>query len=164
MFETICTLPLTADLFAQALHPTEPVLSIGLSSGHVHTLRLPDSLGPDPADDDDGGGGGNEHPRRSSTGSLTNGGGARGCGQIATQWRTRRHKVSCRALGFSADGATLYSGGGDAVVKAACAETGQVGSKIIVAHSYVPWPHTHACAGKLSSAGGGKGDDRGAPD
>jgi hypothetical protein len=125
MFETICTLPLTADLFAQALHPREPVLSVGLATGHVQTLRLPSDLDADENDEGD---------KRTSIGSNDS---RRGRGQIATQWRTRRHKVSCRTLGFSADGATLYSGGGDAIVKAACAETGQVDSKIVVANPYV---------------------------
>jgi hypothetical protein len=128
MFETICTLPLTADLFAQALHPREPVLSIGLSSGHVQTLRLPSADDADGEDEDDDG-------KRGSIGSSSSDSRS-GRGQVATRWRTRRHKVSCRALAFSQDGATLYSGGGDAIVKQADAETGKVGSKIVVVNPY----------------------------
>jgi hypothetical protein len=130
MFETICTLPLTSDVFAQAIHPREPVLSIGLSSGHVQTLRLPAApLTANDDDDDDG-----QHAGDGANGAAV-GAARRGCGQIATQWRTRRHKVSCRCLHFSPSGETLYSGGGDGIVKAASAETGQVASKIVVANA-----------------------------
>ena len=125
MFESICTLPLTADLFAQAVHPREPVLSVGLATGHVQTMRLPSDL-----DANENGAADAKRASVGSSDSRRSSGGGRG--QIATQWRTRRHKVSCRTLAFGGDGATLYSGGGDAIVKAADTETGQVGSKIIV--------------------------------
>ncbi len=82
LFDTICTLPLPSDLFAQALHPTQPLLAVGLVSGHVQTYHLP---GPD---EDDA-----EHVEAEN-----------GCGKVLTQWRTRRHKGSCRALGFGIDG------------------------------------------------------------
>ena len=62
-FDTICTLPLPSELFAQALHPTQPLLTIGLATGHVYTYRLPsadDGAAPrsssyelSPKDDDD---------------------------------------------------------------------------------------------------------------
>ena len=45
MFDTVCTLPLSADLFTQAIHPQEPVVSVGLATGHVQTFRLPNEEG-----------------------------------------------------------------------------------------------------------------------
>lgn len=114
MFDTVCTLPLSADLFAQALHPKEPVVSVGLSSGHVQTFRLPSEIGDT---DDDGG---------SHTSSRN------GTGHIDTMWRTRRHKGSCRCLGYGLDGEILYSAGTDGLVKVARAETGVVENKIAI--------------------------------
>ncbi len=55
-----------------------------------------------------------------------------GVGHIDTVWKTRRHKGSCRTLGFSVDGAQLYSAGTDGIVKVADATTGQVAAKIAV--------------------------------
>ncbi|KAJ5811859.1 hypothetical protein N7474_008160 [Penicillium riverlandense] len=113
MFDTVCTLPLSADLFAQSIHPQEPVVSVGLASGHVQTFRLPSEDG----DSDDG----------ASNSSARN-----GKGHIDTMWRTRRHKGSCRCLGFGVDGQSLYSSGTDGLVKAANVETGQVENKIVI--------------------------------
>jgi len=114
MFDTVCTLPLSSELFAQAIHPSESVLAVGLSSGHVASLRLPDE--PEDNDGDDG-----DAP------SLAN-----GLGHIDTAWRTRRHKGSCRSLSYSPDGRALFSAGTDGIVKAADSETGKVVSKIVV--------------------------------
>lgn len=114
MFDTVCTLPLSADLFSQALHPKEPVVSVGLSSGHVQTFRLPTD---EAASDDD----------ETSNASSRN-----GRGHIDTMWRTRRHKGSCRCLTFGIDGETLYSAGTDGLIKAAKAETGVVENKIAI--------------------------------
>ncbi|KAI9834695.1 MAG: WD domain repeat-containing protein 55 [Phylliscum demangeonii] len=102
MFDTLCTLPLPSEVFAQALHPTEPILAVGLSAGHVHSYRLPAT--------DEG----------------------NGFGKLVTQWRTRRHKGSCRSLSYSTDGEVLYSAGTDGIVKAAATSTGQVLAKIAV--------------------------------
>ncbi|KAF2840452.1 WD repeat-containing protein jip5 [Patellaria atrata CBS 101060] len=115
MFDTICTLQLTSDLFTQILHPREPLLAIGLAAGHVQTFRLP------PVGDSDDG--------ISNDGKSAS---ENGCGQIETGWRTRRHKGSCRSLAFGIDGETLYSAGTDGIVKAASSETGQVASKVAV--------------------------------
>ncbi|KAF2140938.1 uncharacterized protein K452DRAFT_288334 [Aplosporella prunicola CBS 121167] len=110
MFDTVCNLPLSSDLFAQAVHPHAPLVAVGLSAGHVQAFRLPDEEAADgPA----------EH----------------GFGQIETAWRTRRHKGSCRALGFGTDGEVLYSAGTDGLVKAASAETGVVVAKMAVPSS-----------------------------
>ncbi|OAX85116.1 WD repeat-containing protein JIP5 [Emergomyces africanus] len=108
MFENLCSLPLSSDLFAQAIHPTEPLVAVGLSSGHVQTFLIPPT--------GDGGPGATKN----------------GFGHIDTAWRTRRHKASCRSLGFSIDGETIYSAGADGWVKAAKAETGVVNLKIAV--------------------------------
>ncbi|KAJ5500214.1 hypothetical protein N7453_009265 [Penicillium expansum] len=114
MFDTVCTLPLSSDLFAQAIHPEEPVVSVGLASGHVQTFRLPSLEGEDDED------------------AAPNSSARTGKGHIDTMWRTRRHKGSCRTLGFGTDGKTLYSAGTDGMVKAASTETGQVQNKIVI--------------------------------
>lgn len=115
MFDTICTLPLSADLFAQAVHPKIPLLAVGLASGHVATLSLPPVAGPDVDSDD-----------RDASPSVN------GFGEIETQWRTRRHKGSCRSLAFTLDGDALFSSGTDGIVKLADTETGRVVDKIAV--------------------------------
>lgn len=113
MFDTVCSLPLSSDLFTQAIHPKEPVVSVGLAAGHVQTFRLPT----EESDSDDD----------ASTSSARN-----GKGHIDTMWRTRRHKGSCRCLGFSVDGEMLYSAGTDGLVKIAKSESGQVENKIAI--------------------------------
>jgi WD40 repeat protein len=113
MFDTVCTLPLSSDLFTQAIHPKEPVVSVGLAAGHVQTFRLPS----EESDSDDD----------ASTSSSRN-----GKGHIDTMWRTRRHKGSCRCLVFSVDGEMLYSAGTDGLVKMAKSESGQVENKIAI--------------------------------
>ncbi|THW09230.1 WD40 repeat-like protein [Aureobasidium pullulans] len=115
MFDTICTLPLSSELFAQALHPTNPLVAVGLSSGHVATLRLP----PVEGDDED-----DAEAEAAATGR----------GQVEAAWRTRRHKGSCRSLGYSLDGSTLFSAGTDGIVKGADSVTGKVVTKIAIPH------------------------------
>lgn len=111
MFDTTCTFPLTSELFAQAIHPSESLVAVGLSSGHVSTLRLP------PAED-----GPAQKKRRGSNGTDI----------VDTAWRTRRHKGSCRCLCFSVDGSSLFSAGTDGIVKAADTATGKVMGKVSI--------------------------------
>lgn len=115
MFDSICTLPLHSDLFTQSIHPSEPILTVGLATGHVQTFRLP-SLG----GEDDG---------ASANGTVLSEA-SDGKGHIDTIWKTRRHKGSCRSVVFGYGGDVVYSAGTDGLVKAASTETGQVTSKI----------------------------------
>ena len=127
MFDTICSLPLTSDLFAQAIHPLEPVVAVGLSSGHVQSFKLPPAPisaenSPSPAEVL-----GQLFGRRLSSAASDN-----GLGEIESAWRTRRHKGSCRHLAYSVDGEILYSAGTDGLVKAARSESGQVIGKVAI--------------------------------
>ena len=132
MFDTTCLLPLPSDLFALILHPTLPILTVGLSSGHVHTYRLPSESETSPLSSPPPAAHTNGHTptsiissrRRSSTASEN------GLGSIETLWKTRRHKGSCRSLAFSHDGAICYSAGTDGLVKAFETDTGKVVSKV----------------------------------
>ncbi len=144
MFDTICTLPLPSDLFAQALHPNEPILTVGLSSGHVYTYRLPsDNDSPAPSSTSD------EAPlpifppppttngtgRRSSLNTSyrhSSSASENGLGSISTLWSTRRHHGSCRTLTYSLDGRTCFSAGTDGLIKCFDTETGRVTAKYAI--------------------------------
>lgn len=95
MLENLCTLPLQSDVFTTALHPTEPLLTVGLSSGHVQTFRLPPAGGNSRSSSDEDG-----------TSSLLSGGSGR---SIDTVWQTRRHKGSCRCLAYAHDGSGMLN-------------------------------------------------------
>ncbi|EPQ65981.1 Bgt-3341 [Blumeria graminis f. sp. tritici] len=118
MFENVWSLTLSSHLFAQSLHPTEPVLAVGLASGQVESFRLP----PAEAGSDD------EDDHNTSIASISS-------NAIDLEWRTRRHRGSCRTLAYSHDGEVLYSSGTDGLVKAASSQTGQVVSKIAIPYS-----------------------------
>lgn len=134
MFENTCTLPLPADVFTTTLHPTEPLLGVGLASGHVQMLRLPAGSSAEESVDGD-------------SSVLSD-----GRGMIDKLWETRRHKGSCRSLAYSHDGKgtrdnprlhqmphanaslrpAMYSAGTDSLVKHFDPATGQVISKLAV--------------------------------
>lgn len=127
MYDTTCTLPLTSELFAQSVSPTEPVFAVGLSTGHVQTFRLPpESSAYEAVDDREDDEDIKKEVERQVAAAES------GRGLIDTAWRTKRHKGSCRTLGFSYDGKALYSAGLDGIVKAADSETGRVFSKIAI--------------------------------
>ncbi|KAJ9621097.1 WD repeat-containing protein jip5 [Knufia peltigerae] len=143
MFDTICTLPLQSDLFAQVIHPSEPIFAVGLSSGHVQAYKLPsdsdviesasqDSSEPTPNTTNPVNGHGStpisSSLRRSSSASASES----GLGAIDTVWSTKRHKGSCRCLTFSHDGEMCYSAGTDGLVKSFVTETGKVVGKIAI--------------------------------
>ena len=92
MFENLCTLPLTDDVLALALHPSEPFLIVGLSSGHAECFRLPSKLRSGLSNDDSDG-------DTESSGSIR----SDGKDMIRSIWRTRRHKGGCRCLAYSYD-------------------------------------------------------------
>jgi hypothetical protein len=114
MFENVCAIPLDFELFAQAIHPEEPIVTVGLASGHVQTYRLPAGASDQDSDNDE---------------TLAS---ENGYGHIDSVWKTRRHKGSCRTLGYSLDGLQLYSAGTDGIVKVADSTTGKVTAKIVV--------------------------------
>ncbi|KAI9702305.1 MAG: WD repeat-containing protein jip5 [Candelina mexicana] len=137
MYDTICTIPLTSDLFTQATHPSKPLLAVGLAGGHVQTFRLP--------------------PVATAEGDSE---AKNGFGTIETAWRTRRHKGSCRCVAWSTDGegvvlpkilratafedisSALFSTGTDSLLKTASPLTGQVLSKILLP-TLPSLPQTH---------------------
>ncbi len=122
-YDAVCTLPLTADLFAQAISPRQPFLAVGLASGHVQCFKLPPESYAGASNDD-------VNDERDTNGEII--AAESGYGLVGSAWRTRRHKGSCRTLSFSTDGEKLVSAGTDGIVKVALSETGRVEGKIAV--------------------------------
>lgn len=145
MFENVCTLPLTGALLCQALHPTEPILTVGLYNGRVQSFRLPPAVKPNP-----------EELLKGPDCLLTN-----GKATIETLWETRRHKKGCRALAYTPDGSgksqpcpgcgfqysarlikpviiAMFSAGADGIVKHFESATGRVISKAAIPDSDEP--------------------------
>lgn len=132
MLETLCSIPLRSDIFTQAIHPSLPLLTVGLSSGRVETYRLPTASSepqPQPVT--------NHINKKSALSSKLRNNNARrgsqdGFGMVENVWTTKRHKGSCRSLCMSGDGQLVFSAGTDGIVKAAEVETGRVVGKIAV--------------------------------
>jgi len=119
MFENLCKLPLPGDVFSQALHPTEPLLTVGLYNGRIQSFRLPASVSAADSSSDE--------LADAETSILSD-----GKGTIAEIWGTRRHKKSCRSLAYTPDGAAMFSAGADGIVKHFSSATGRVVSKTLM--------------------------------
>lgn len=76
------SIPFQSPVFTLAAHPSEPLLTAGLLSGHVYTYTWPKEV---PSDDED-----------EAEDGLPGG--------YKVAWKTRRHKGSCRSAAYSNDG------------------------------------------------------------
>ncbi|KAK6334028.1 WD repeat-containing protein jip5 [Orbilia brochopaga] len=101
-------------IFALAAHPSEPLLTAGLLSGHIYTYTWPKEA---PSDDEE----------VEQDDALPSG--------YKVAWKTRRHKGSCRSATYSNDGQSLYTAGTDSLIKCASTATGQVTSKAAIPSS-----------------------------
>jgi len=108
------SLRLPSDLFALAVHPTAPLITAALCSGHVYTYTWPSSS--EEKDEDD---------EESTNITVAQ-------DPFTVAWKTRRHKGSCRAAVYSSDGSILYTDGVDGLIKAADSSTGSVISKSLL--------------------------------
>ncbi|KAL5601222.1 hypothetical protein BROUX41_006020 [Berkeleyomyces rouxiae] len=111
MFESTGALPTSSDLFCLVLHPSKPLLTVGMASGHVETFELPAPAG--------------ETDAISATKTKK-------IAFIRSLWRTKRHQGSCRALAYQADGSRLFSAGTDSLVKGFDPETGRASVKFAI--------------------------------
>ncbi|KAK6519471.1 WD repeat-containing protein jip5 [Arthrobotrys megalospora] len=107
------SIPFQSPVFTLAAHPSEPLFTAGLLSGHVYTYTWPKEV---PSDDED-----------EAEDGLPGG--------YKVAWKTRRHKGSCRSAAYSNDGQVLYTAGTDSLIKCASTTTGQVISKAVVLSS-----------------------------
>lgn len=76
------SIPFRSPVFTLAAHPSEPLFTAGLLSGHVYTYTWPKEV---PSDDED-----------EAEDGLPGG--------YKVAWKTRRHKGSCRGAAYSHDG------------------------------------------------------------
>ncbi|KAF3934901.1 hypothetical protein ABW19_dt0205514 [Dactylella cylindrospora] len=106
------SIPFTSPIFTLATHPSSPLFTAGLLSGHVYTYTWPQEI---PSDDSDSEGASNSLP-----------------GGYKVAWKTRRHKGSCRSAAYSHDGQALYTAGTDSLIKVASTTTGQVTQKALI--------------------------------
>jgi hypothetical protein len=83
-----------SDLFALAVHPTRPLFTVGLSSGHVYTYTTTISSAATEDSDEEVDQEGDEDKGPNVTEKLT----------FKTSWKTKRHKGSCRNAIYSNDG------------------------------------------------------------
>lgn len=74
-----------SDVWTIAAHPSEPLFTAGLLSGHVYTYTWPKEV---PSDDDS--------DADEDEDALPGG--------YKVAWKARRHKGSCRAVAYSNDG------------------------------------------------------------
>ncbi|KAI5858349.1 WD40-repeat-containing domain protein [Tricharina praecox] len=107
---------LPSDLFALAVHPTAPLITAALCSGHVYTYTWPSTPEEKDEDEDD-----DVVTTPAASGDP-----------FTIAWKTRRHKGSCRAAVYSSDGSVLYTDGIDGLIKAADSSTGRVISKSLL--------------------------------
>ncbi|KAK6517717.1 WD repeat-containing protein jip5 [Arthrobotrys conoides] len=108
------SIPFQSPVFTLAAHPSEPLFTAGLLSGHVYTYTWPKEV---PSDDEED----------EAEDGLPGG--------YKVAWKTRRHKGSCRSAAYSHDGQVLYTVGTDSLIKCASTSTGQVISKALVPSS-----------------------------
>ncbi|KAF3906190.1 hypothetical protein ABW20_dc0101135 [Dactylellina cionopaga] len=97
-------------VFTLAAHPSEPLFTAGLLSGHVYTYTWPKEA---PSVDE------------VAVADALPGG-------YKVAWKARRHKGSCRSAAYSHDGQVLYTAGTDSLIKCASTTTGQVTSKALI--------------------------------
>ncbi|CDK24511.1 unnamed protein product [Kuraishia capsulata CBS 1993] len=123
-------------VFSLAAHPTRPLIVTGSASGRVKLLSYDAELLAD------------KLKANSKTGKTISSGestkkkpwlvsklgekdeilGAQDSG-FAVQWKTKRHKGSCRSISFDKSGDHVYTVGLDKIIKCASTETGQVVKK-----------------------------------
>ncbi|TGZ82781.1 WD40 repeat-like protein [Ascodesmis nigricans] len=125
------TLRLPSDVFALAVHPTKPLLAIGLSSGHVYSYTWPYT---EPAADESESEN-SDSDSDSDTESTPKPSNPSEPPPLTLSWKTKRHKGSCRNIAYSTDGSTLFSAGLDSILKAADSETGKIKSKAALPQS-----------------------------
>ncbi|RPA86106.1 hypothetical protein BJ508DRAFT_302022 [Ascobolus immersus RN42] len=117
-------LALPNPLLTASLHPSEPILATGLSSGHVQVYRLPSEASTTAAADSD-----SDHDSDDDTSPSPE---SQNSSEFSLLWKTRRHKPTVRAVSYTCDGRSLLSAGTDTLFKVADSSTGKVSSKYAI--------------------------------